>query len=98
MRERVIEQYLRKRVEAAGGLCLKITSPGRRGVPDRLVLMDCGHTFWVELKSTDGKLHPLQKVTIAEFERLGHLVFVINSKAGVDELFPPQPRRTGVLR
>lgn len=39
MRESKIEQYLKEQVEAAGGECRKFVSPGRRGVPDQLVLM-----------------------------------------------------------
>lgn len=37
MRESKIETALRLGVEALGGTCEKFTSPGKRGVPDRLV-------------------------------------------------------------
>ena len=37
-RESTVEKRFRLAVEADGGLCLKFVSPGRRGVPDRLVL------------------------------------------------------------
>jgi len=39
MRESKIETHLREQIEAIGGLCYKFVSPGRRNVPDRIVLM-----------------------------------------------------------
>ena len=41
MLESTIEKYLVKRIEAIGGTAEKFTSPNRRSVPDRLVLL--GH-------------------------------------------------------
>jgi hypothetical protein len=38
--EKQIEAYLVKRVKEAGGIAYKFTSPQRRSVPDRLVLLD----------------------------------------------------------
>lgn len=38
MAEKSIEARHRKAVKARGGIAYKFTSPGRRGVPDRLVL------------------------------------------------------------
>jgi hypothetical protein len=39
-RERDVEAHLVKRVKEAGGIAYKFTSPQRRSVPDRLVLLD----------------------------------------------------------
>lgn len=36
--EKNIENILRKAVEDEGGVCLKWTCPGHRGVPDRMIL------------------------------------------------------------
>jgi hypothetical protein len=36
VREKVIENYLCEEAKKIGGLCYKFTSPGRRGVPDRI--------------------------------------------------------------
>jgi hypothetical protein len=41
MLESKVEKYLVKRIEAIGGTAEKFTSPNRRSVPDRLVLL--GH-------------------------------------------------------
>jgi len=38
--ERVVEAHLIKKVKALGGMAVKFTSPQRRSVPDRLVLLD----------------------------------------------------------
>ena len=42
MREKEVEQKLIKAVRKAGGFCIKFTSPGFDGVPDRLVLFQKG--------------------------------------------------------
>lgn len=39
IRESGVEKELVARVQGAGGEAYKFTSPGRRGVPDRLVLL-----------------------------------------------------------
>lgn len=90
MRESQIETYLRERVEAVGGLCYKFVSPGRKNVPDRIVLIgsDMGltptKTVFVELKAPGKKPTPGQ---LREHERLrerGFRVEVIDTKEGVD--------------
>lgn len=43
MLEKKIEEHLCKRVKEAGGVAFKFTSPQRRSVPDRLVLLDAKH-------------------------------------------------------
>lgn len=51
MRERDVEKYLVAQVERRGGLCLKFTSPQRKNVPDRIVVMG-GKVAFVECKAT----------------------------------------------
>lgn len=41
--EKSIENILRKAVEDEGGVCLKWTCPGHRGVPDRMILFPRRH-------------------------------------------------------
>lgn len=92
MRERDIEEYLRKRVKAMGGETRKVKWIGRDGAPDRLVMM-LARTIWVELKRP-GKLATFpadahERAQHREHERmreLGQHVVVIDSLAGVDEL------------
>lgn len=51
MREAETEARLRRAIQHAGGLCLKFTSPGYSGVPDRLILMPGGRAYFAELKA-----------------------------------------------
>lgn len=51
VREDVIERHLVNEVKKAGGIAYKFTSPGRRGVPDRIVLLPNGKIIFVECKA-----------------------------------------------
>lgn len=86
MLEKTIEAYLVKKVKAIGGIAYKFTSPQRRSVPDRLCVLPGGKIFFVELKAP-GKLPTrLQAKEHETLRALGQLVYVIDSKAGVDAL------------
>ena len=50
MLERDIENALIKRVKELGGMCEKFTTPGRRSVPDRLVILPSNRIIFVECK------------------------------------------------
>jgi hypothetical protein len=63
--ERDIERYLVKRVKDAGGEVRKTRWIGRRGAPDRRVMLKGGH--WVELKAPGETLRPEQ---VREHERM----------------------------
>lgn len=78
MREKEIEQKLVKAVKAVDGLCIKFTSPGMDGVPDRLVLMTGGKLAFIELKATGKKSRPLQIKRMEQLKRLGFLCFVLD--------------------
>jgi hypothetical protein len=59
MLERDLERLFVKQVRAAGGITIKI-SPVTAGVPDRMVLTSGGRILLVELKTSKGKLSPMQ--------------------------------------
>jgi hypothetical protein len=85
--ESEIEAYLVKSVKNKKGLCMKWTSPGNAGVPDRIVIVPGGDIYFVELKA-EGKrdnLSPLQKNFIQKLENLNCEVRVIASFQEVDE-------------
>lgn len=87
MREAVIENYLKDKVRACGGQCWKWVSPGRRGVPDRIVLMPNGLVAFVETKAPRMVERPDQEYVQAKMRALGCLVFSsVDSKARVDEV------------
>ncbi|EPN5928793.1 hypothetical protein ACT0JV_002687 [Listeria monocytogenes] len=58
--ENDIENYLIRQVKKRNGLCLKWTSPGNAGVPDRIV-MNNKHIFFIELKKQGKSLAPCRK-------------------------------------
>jgi hypothetical protein len=86
MRETDIEKYLRKEAVKRGALAMKFTSPGLRGVPDRLVCFPGGIQVFVELKAPGKKPSKQQQYRIKQLEALGCIVRVIDTKAGVDNL------------
>lgn len=93
MRESEIEKYLKREVEKLGGLCLKFTSPGQRGVPDRIVLFPKNNVYFIELKNEQGRLSVIQKKVLAVLNRLGFRTYVLKSKEEVDQ-FIEEARRT----
>lgn len=86
MRESDIEQYLVGTVEMLGGECRKLRWIGRRGAPDRVVMMH-SDTIWIELKATGGKAKPHQLREHERMRKMGQRVEVIDSIEAVDELF-----------
>ena len=100
MRERDIEQYLVKRVKEEGGEVRKVSWIGRRGAPDRLVMLPqrpwpAGPvrngfippaTIWVELKATGKKAEPHQLREHARMRNMGQRVVVVDSFEQVEDL------------
>lgn len=84
--EKQIENYLKKKITEAGGMCLKWTSPGTAGVPDRIIIMPKGKIYFVELKAEDKKnnLSTLQRAFIAKLIIFDCRVEVIASFEAVD--------------
>lgn len=78
MREKETENKLVKSVKLACGLCLKFTSPGFDGVPDRLVLLPFGKIAFVEVKAPNKKTRPLQKARHRLLQKLGFKVYVLD--------------------
>lgn len=98
MKESVIEKYLVAQVKAAGGEVRKVQWIGRRGAPDRLVLLPYSpfsrglyqatkpSSTWVELKAPGAEPESHQ---VREHDRLrafGEHVEVIDSIQAVDRL------------
>lgn len=83
--ERDVERYLVKECEKRGWLCWKFVSPGRRGVPDRIVIRHGGVAF-VEVKRKGGRVSPLQVRRIEELTRRGVAARVVKTKGEIDEM------------
>lgn len=85
--ESEVESYLRRRVEKAGGMCVKFLPDFARGFPDRIVLLPRGVLVWVETKRPQGGvLSPTQKVQHALLRRMGQRVEVVWTKDQADDL------------
>lgn len=80
-----IEQYLKSQAEKKGFFCVKFTSPGTRGVPDRL-LIGHGHTVFIELKKQGEHTRLSQDCVIENIRKYGGEVYVIDSKSSVDNV------------
>lgn len=83
--ERDVERYLIKECEKRGWLCWKFVSPGRRGVPDRIVIRP-GSVAFVEVKRKGGRVSPLQIRRIEELIRLLIPARVVKTKGEIDEM------------
>lgn len=91
MRERDIERHLVRRVKELGGEVRKVEWIGRRGAPDRLVMLHAGRkpwwpAIWVELKAPGVKPEAHQLREHERMRRMGQRVVVIDSIEGVEEL------------
>ena len=53
--EKQVERNFVKAVKEAGGLAMKFVSPGRVGVPDRIVLLPGGRAVFAEIKRPGGR-------------------------------------------
>lgn len=92
MRESLIEEYLTEQVKLAGGECRKVKWIGRRGAPDRLVMLpqfspvSRPTSVWVELKAPGEKVEPHQAREHKRMRDMGQRVDVIDSFEAVDAL------------
>lgn len=102
MKESAIEAYLVARVKALGGEVRKVQWSGRRGAPDRLVMLPLRGRFgrngtrctlWIEVKSPDTiKTFPAdarERAQAREHKRMrdkGQWVEVVGTREQVDEV------------
>lgn len=87
MREREVESYLRRRVEALGGECVKFIPDDMPGYPDRIVMLPGGVLVWAETKKPKGgRVSKLQKLRHEQLRALGQRVVVVWTKEQADEL------------
>lgn len=87
MRERDIEKALIRRVKELGGEVRKVTWQGRKGAPDRLVLLPYPYcAIWVELKAPNEKPTKLQQREHNKLRVAGLHVVVIDSIEAIEDL------------
>ena len=83
--ERNVEKHFIWTVERMGGITYKFTSPGRKGVADRIACLPDGSTWFVELKTKGGRLSPLQKMFAADMAALNQRYMCIWTKEQVNQ-------------
>lgn len=83
VRENKVEKYLDSEVKKLGGITRKWVSPGRDGVPDRIVILR-GTVWFVEVKTVDGKSTPVQKREQERLMQCGALVHTVYGESDVD--------------
>ena len=86
MKESTLEKKLKERIERAGGLCLKWTSPGFTGVPDRIVLLPDARILFVEVKRPGLKdgMSPRQKRVAQQLRDLGFTVIRLSDLKDIE--------------
>lgn len=88
--ERALEERCVARVEALGGLALKLVVPGVRGFPDRTVLMPERRAWFAEFKRMrTGRVSAQQHKWRVMLHQLGFGVYFIDS----DEQFESALKR-----
>ena len=83
VRESDVENYLIREVHRLGGAIRKVKWIGRRGAPDRRVMLPWGCT-WVELKRPGEVLQPHQKREHKRMRKYGEVVVTLDSFNAID--------------
>ena len=87
MFEKDLEKKIVTKAKKLGFLSYKFVSPSQRGVPDRIFISKNSKVFFIEFKSSKGKLSKLQEKKISELITYKQDVFVVNSeKLGIEIL------------
>jgi hypothetical protein len=85
MKEKIVENHFVWAVERIGGKTWKFTSPGRKGVADRIACLPDGTTWFVELKTKGGRLSALQKMFMSDMALLNQKYACLWTIEQVDE-------------
>lgn len=87
MRESTIEKHLVIKCREHGYLCWKFTSPGLRGVPDRIIISPSGAVYFIELKCPSGRPSPIQLRRYRELESHGRPTIFAYNVEQIDRFF-----------
>ena len=84
MKESEIERHFVWAIQRIGGKTWKFTSPGRKGVADRIACLPDGQTWFVELKTKGGRLSLLQQLFAADMVYLQQNYVCLWNKEQID--------------
>ena len=84
--ESSIERKFTQAVKKKGGLAIKMTPVGLRGLPDRIVLIQGGRAEFVELKAPGQKPRPLQLKWMERLRRMGFACYKCDSRSEVERI------------
>ena len=87
MLEAKVEQHFVDCANARGGEVRKLTYIGRRGAPDRLLVLPWGRVFFVELKRPGKSADDHQAREHQRLRRIGADVRVLDTLEAVDAFF-----------
>lgn len=86
MSEKELEEMFRDAVRKAGGYAYKFVSPGKSGVPDRLVVLPGNCIGFVEMKAPGKQPRADQRYRQHELKRLGCYVTVLDDPEDIDQV------------
>jgi len=92
MKEKIVENHFVWAVERIGGKTYKFTSPGRKGVADRIACLPDGSTWFVELKTKGGRLSVLQKMFMSDMTLLNQKYACLWTTEQIDEFIKTLPK------
>jgi hypothetical protein len=95
MKEKIVENHFIWAVERIGGKTYKFTSPGRKGVADRIACLPDGSTWFVELKTKGGRLSVLQKMFMSDMTLLNQKYACLWTTEQIDEFIKTLSKRGG---
>ena len=85
--EKELEAKVVREIKELGGLCLKWTSPGSSGVPDRIIILPGGTIAFAELKRPKGyRIEPLQRYWAEKLTGMGFKHYFIRTKSDVKQM------------
>lgn len=76
------------------GFYLKLTVPGFRGWPDRMILWQGGHVMFIEFKQPGAPFQPLQKYVHGLLTKMGFIVEVHDDRSLALESIKEKVRAT----
>lgn len=89
--ERDVLKYLDKKVRALGGEIRKVRWEGRRGAPDKRVMLD--PPFWAELKKPGEECEAHQLREHKRMRKHGERVEIIDSFEKADRILAPYEKK-----